>query len=172
MRIESLLISLPLGSSLSTTTIMAEAETPVKREDSPAVDHAVKKEPLKAETETQQKTEISELKTTVASQMSLIQPLAVQVKDRAPSSEPSLSTSKLVIVTKPRDIPDINLHHLEGPDAAGKLNIFELAEQCAAIDDGRVLVAKSRVCSDIATLLFNNQEKGKCKTWEESFLED
>lgn len=43
----------------------------------------------------------------------------------------------------------MDLHHLEGLEAAGKLNVFELVEQCAADDDAMVRVATSGVCSDI-----------------------
>lgn len=53
-------------------------------------------------------------------------------------------------LTKPRDIPILELKHL-GLDAAARLQMFfELAERCTPFDNTRIQVAKERVSSELA----------------------
>lgn len=69
--------------------------------------------------------------------------------------------------TKPRDIPVLELHQLEGLEATAHLQMFiELVEQVAEDDLTRVTVAKSRLGSEIAMLVHNKQQKEKSLTWK------
>ena len=69
--------------------------------------------------------------------------------------------------TKPRDIPILELHQLEGLEATAHLQMFmELVEQVAEDDLTRVTVAKSRLGSEIAMLVHNKQQKEKSLTWK------
>lgn len=76
--------------------------------------------------------------------------------------------TKRPVITKPRDIKILELHDLEGLEAAGKLAVFfEGVEQCSQDDRDRVQIAKSRVSSELAMLLHNRQQKGSSTTWAE-----
>ncbi len=70
--------------------------------------------------------------------------------------------------TKPRDIPILELTQLQGINATTQLQIFfELVEQCSEDEMRRLQVAKSRVSSELAALIHNQQSKHNCNTWEE-----
>ena len=61
--------------------------------------------------------------------------------------------------TKPRDVPILELNHLEGIEAAARLQMFiELIEQISAQDETRVKIAKSRLSPEIAMLVHNRQQ--------------
>ena len=101
--------------------------------------------------------EVDELKQIVAQQHDVIQKLSIDLQN------PPRNT----ITTKPRDIPVLELHQLQGLGATTQLQIFfELVEQCSAEDSVRVQVAKSRVSAEIAALIHNHQTLHACKTWE------
>ena len=77
-----------------------------------------------------------------------------------PPSPPQL------VLTKPRDIPILELHQLEGLEATAHLQMFiELVEQVTDDDLTRVTVAKSRLGSEIAMLIHNQQQKVRSFTW-------
>ncbi|RUM27881.1 MAG: hypothetical protein DSY42_09270 [Aquifex sp.] len=103
--------------------------------------------------------EIEMLKDVITQQNSVIRRLGDQVLT---PSRPTVS------FTKPRDIPQLQLHQLQGLEAAARLQMFfELIEQCSDDDQTRVQVAKGRVSSELAMLVHNNQLKNRCKTWLE-----
>ena len=85
-----------------------------------------------------------------------------------PPSPPPATTPPQAprIHTKPRDIPILELHQLEGMEATAHLQMFiELVEQVTDDDSGRVTVAKSRLGSEIAMLVHNKQQKERSLTW-------
>lgn len=70
--------------------------------------------------------------------------------------------------TKPRDIPILELHHLQGLNATTQLQIFiELVEQSSTEDTHRVQIAKSRVSGELAALIHNQQTLHNCYTWNQ-----
>ena len=67
---------------------------------------------------------------------------------------------------KPKDVPVLDLYQLSGLEAAGRLQIFfEAVEKCTDDDSTRVMIAKSRLSSELAMLIHNNQAKSRCTTW-------
>ena len=63
-------------------------------------------------------------------------------------------------VTKPRDIPILELNHLEGLEASAHLQMFiELVEQATPNDASRVQVVKTHLGSEIVMLVHNYQRK-------------
>ena len=69
-------------------------------------------------------------------------------------------------IMKPKDVPMLDLWQLSGLEAAGRLQIFfEAVERCTDDDSSRVVIAKSRLSSELAMLIHNNQAKWKCNTW-------
>ena len=86
----------------------------------------------------------------------------------SPTSSTPVSPTKptQLSLTKPRDVPMLDLDQLQGLDAEARLQIFvELVEQCSSQDDDRVRIAKSRVSSDLAILIHNNQANKKISSW-------
>ena len=82
-----------------------------------------------------------------------------------PTKSPQLSPPQLSL-TKPRDVPVLDLEQLQGLDAEARLQIFvELVEQCSSLDEERVRVAKSRVSSDLAILIHNSQANKTITSW-------
>lgn len=80
---------------------------------------------------------------------------------------PSQSLGQTFINMRPKDIPVLELHDLEGLEATGRLNLFfEAVESVTAGDLERIQVAKKRVSYDLALFLQNRQRKGQCNTWE------
>ncbi len=72
-----------------------------------------------------------------------------------------------ITTTKPRDIPVIELHQLQGLNATTQLHIFfELVERCSETDARRVQIAKRRVSSEIAALIHNHQTLHNYNTWD------
>ncbi len=72
-----------------------------------------------------------------------------------------------VTTTKPRDIPVLELHQLQGLDATTQLQIFfELLEQCSVIDTTRVQIPKRRVSTETAALIHNHQTLHNCNSWD------
>ncbi|XP_050687893.1 uncharacterized protein LOC126981190 isoform X2 [Eriocheir sinensis] len=83
-------------------------------------------------------------------------------------TEVGTSPPPKTISTKPRDIPILQLHELDDLEAAGKLSLFfDLVEQCTTEDGDRMKVAKTRVSSDLAMLIHNQQGKSNCQSWED-----
>lgn len=71
-------------------------------------------------------------------------------------------------VTRPRDVPTLQLDQLEGLEAAARLHIFfELVELCSPEDEVRVQIAKSKLSAQLMMLIHNRQTKGRCHTWVE-----
>ncbi len=69
-------------------------------------------------------------------------------------------------LTKPRDIPILELKHLEGLDAAARLQIFfELVERCSPNDQTRIQIAKERVSTELAVLIHSKQST--LHTWND-----
>ncbi|KAG0724131.1 hypothetical protein GWK47_041288 [Chionoecetes opilio] len=67
---------------------------------------------------------------------------------------------------KPRDIPVLELHQLQGLDATARLQMFfELIEQCSSSDATRIQIAKGRVCPEFSILIHNYQANHKVETW-------
>ena len=93
--------------------------------------------------------------------------LRAQLNQTNPFLSPPLpKTDVKVSLTKPRDIPLLELHHLQGLDAAARLQMFfELVEQCSNDDTTRIQIAKGRVAPELATLIHSNQLNGKVDTW-------
>ncbi len=100
--------------------------------------------------------EVEELKQILNQQNQVIGRLAnIPNLHRAPSTP-----------TKPRDIPILELHHLQGLDSTTQLQIFiELVEQSSNEDTRKVQIAKSRVSSELAALIHNHQILHHCHTW-------
>ena len=69
-------------------------------------------------------------------------------------------------ITKPRDIPTLELNHLEGLETSARLQMFiELVEQATPNDASRVQVAKSRLGPEIVMLIHNQQHKQANLSW-------
>lgn len=77
----------------------------------------------------------------------------------SPTSTPNWTTPEVkVSLTKPRDIPVLELHQLQSLDAAARLQMFfELVEQCSPSDATRVQIAKGRVTAELAVLVHSKQ---------------
>ncbi len=72
-----------------------------------------------------------------------------------------------ITTTKPRDIPILGLHQLQGLDATTQFQIFfELVEQYSEIDAKRVQIAKGRVSTETAALIHNHQTLHNCNAWD------
>ncbi|KAG0712916.1 hypothetical protein GWK47_017372 [Chionoecetes opilio] len=78
-----------------------------------------------------------------------------------------LSTDSVKVgLFKPRDIPVLELHQLQGLDATARLQMFfELIEQCSSSDATRIQIAKGRVCPEFSILIHNYQANLKVETW-------
>lgn len=112
----------------------------------------------------QMRLEMSELREIVKQQRDYIQHMDNPVVKKEPNVNPEPKLAKSIV--KPRDIPTLELHQLEGLDAAARLQLFfELVEQSAEQDSVRVQIAKSRLGSELAMLIHNYQEKQKGMTW-------
>ena len=71
-------------------------------------------------------------------------------------------------ITKPRDIPILELTYLEGLEASARLQMFiELIEQTTTHEPSRLQVAKSRLGPEIVMLIHNQQRKQPNLSWEE-----
>ena len=69
-------------------------------------------------------------------------------------------------IMKPKDVPRLELFQLSGLEAAGRLQMFfEAVEKCTTDDSTRVMIAKSKLSTELAMLIHNNQAKNKCTTW-------
>ncbi|KAG0709960.1 hypothetical protein GWK47_023746 [Chionoecetes opilio] len=86
---------------------------------------------------------------------------------QVPSPNPHLPMNNVKEgLTKPRDIPMLELHQLQGLDAAACLQMFfELVEQCSSSDTTLIQIAKGRVSSELAILIHNNQTYQKIESW-------
>ncbi len=117
----------------------------------------------------QLKSEILNLKSVVESQAQTLMSMGktmIKKESVTPCSPPS--PLKLTTVTKPRDIPMLELHHLEGLEASSRLQMFlELVEQTTEHEHTRVQVAKSRLSPELAMLIHNEQSKAHCITWDQ-----
>ncbi len=117
----------------------------------------------------QMERELLHLRELVQHQRDVIQHMEPTVIKQEPAmhhSSPPQSPPKR-IHTKPRDIPILELHQLEGLDATAHLQMFiELVEQVADDDLTRVTVAKSRLGSEIAMLVHNKQQKERNLSWK------
>ncbi len=84
-----------------------------------------------------------------------------------PPATPPMSTPMTArFIVKPRDIPVLELHQLQGMDASTRLQMFcELVEQCDLTDVGRIQIAKGRVCTELAILIHNNQTRHNLTNW-------
>ena len=92
--------------------------------------------------------------------------LAPSHESRNQCSPPRESPSPRVFLTKPRDVPVLDLHNLQGVDATARLQMFfELVEQCSDSDAVRVQIAKSRLSSNLAILVHSNQANKKISSW-------
>ncbi len=121
----------------------------------PLKSNPVKSEGKEFNTDTLEQ-EIDSLKQIVAQQNRVMQRLGA-----------NLQTPQLQITTKPRDIPILELHQLQGLNATTQLQIFfELVEQCSEIDARRVQIAKGRVSTEIAALIHTHQTLHTCNTWD------
>lgn len=101
--------------------------------------------------------EVDKLKEIVFQQSHIIQELSHNLQ----------SPPRHTITTKPRDIPVLELHQLQGLSATTQLQMFfELVEQCSTDDSKRVQVAKSRVSAEIAVLIHNHQTLHGCNNWK------
>ncbi|KAG0720343.1 hypothetical protein GWK47_006833 [Chionoecetes opilio] len=88
-------------------------------------------------------------------------------KQTNPFHAPQLSTDSVKEgLIKPRDIPVLELHQLQGLDATARLQMFfELIEQCSSSDATRIQIAKGRVCSELSILIHSYQTNHKVETW-------
>ncbi len=110
-------------------------------------------------------TKLEDLGAIVIQQGEIIKKLSNEAISKLEAGSPTTSKS---ICTKPRDIPVLELNELDNLEASGKLNLFfDLVEQCSADDGDRVKVAKTRVNTELAMLIHNQQEKNECQSWEE-----
>ncbi len=110
--------------------------------------------------------EWEEMKGVIFQQSRTINALSTQIM-KLQQEPPSLS-QKQTVITKPRDVPTLNLQKLEGLESAGTLNIFfDLIEQCTPNDEERVRVAKSRMEAELTVMLMNKQKQGECHKWAE-----
>ena len=100
--------------------------------------------------------EVDQLKRILVQQNVVIQRLGANLNS---SSHPTSTT-------KPRDVPMLELHQLQGLNATTHLQIFfELVEQCSNLDARRIQIAKGRVSAEIAALIHNHQTLHACDTW-------
>ncbi len=117
----------------------------------------------------QLKSEIQTLKSVVETQAQTLMNMRktmIKKESVTPCSPPS--PLKLTPVTKPRDIPVLELHHLGELEASSRLQMFlELVEQTTEHEHTRIQVAKSRLSPELAMLIHNEQSKAKCITWEQ-----
>ncbi|KAG0713112.1 hypothetical protein GWK47_016924 [Chionoecetes opilio] len=104
---------------------------------------------------TQLEREVEELR----SQLSLNNPFHVPI----PTPHLPMNNVKEGL-TKPRDIPILELYQLQGLDAAYKCS-FELVEQCSSSDATRIQIAKGRVSPEFAISIHNNQTNQKIESW-------
>ncbi len=101
--------------------------------------------------------ELDCLKQIVAQQNQVLQHLGTHLR-----TPPHQATT-----TKPRDIPVLELHQLQGLNANTHLQIFfEQVEHSSEIDARRVQIAKGRVSNEIAALIHNYQILHNCNTWD------
>ena len=108
--------------------------------------------------------EITFSKNVIQSQVNEIYTLKENNIKQEPGVSPPNSPCKPL--TRPRNIPVLELHQLEGLEASACLQIFfELVEQCSNDGSTRVQIAKSRLSQNLAVLIHNKQAKNKCKTW-------
>ncbi|KAG0724109.1 hypothetical protein GWK47_041311 [Chionoecetes opilio] len=97
----------------------------------------------------------------------LVEELRAQLSQTNPFYTPQLSMdNKKMGLTRPRDIPILELHQLQGLDATARLQMFfELIEQCSSDDTTRIQIAKGRVNSELSILIHNYQANHKVETW-------
>ena len=109
--------------------------------------------------------EIEELRNVVRQQATVIERIGSRViKQEETLASPVASRPP---VTKPRDIPILELNHLEGLEASTRLQMFiELIEQAAPDDTSRIQIAKSRLGSEIVMLIHNHQRKQPNLPWK------
>ena len=70
-------------------------------------------------------------------------------------------------ITKPRNVPILELTHLEGLEASACLQMFiELIEQTTPHEPSRLQMAKSRLGLEIVILIHNQQRKQPNLSWE------
>ena len=71
-------------------------------------------------------------------------------------------------VTKPRDIPVLELSHLHGLESASRLSLFfEQVEACSVYSDERIEVAKLRVSVELAMKIQTMLSSNTVETWGE-----
>ena len=116
-----------------------------------------------SETE-QLRNEVEALKDVIRQQAVVIKNIGTHiVKQEEALASPAASRPP---VTKPRDIPILELNHLEGLEASAHLQMFiELVEQATPHDASRVQVAKSRLGPEIVMLIHNRQWKQPNLSW-------
>ncbi|KAG0721231.1 hypothetical protein GWK47_046871 [Chionoecetes opilio] len=97
----------------------------------------------------------------------LVDELRAQLNQTNPFHTPQLSMNSVKKgLTRPRDIPLLELHQLQGLDATARLQMFfELIEQCSSSDATRIQIAKGRVSSELSILIHNYQTNHKIETW-------
>ncbi len=101
--------------------------------------------------------ELDSLKHVVAQQNQVLQQFGAHL----------LTPPRQVTTSKPRDIPVLELHQLQGLNATTQLQIFfELVEQCSVVDTTRVQIAKGRVSPEIAAIIHNHQTLHNCNSWD------
>lgn len=111
--------------------------------------------------------QVQQLTEVVTSQMELLGRLS---ENAVSNSHPNTTVTPRspTFVVKPRDIPELKLHELEGLGAGSKLAMFiDRVEQVTSDDGSRLQVAKTRLGNEIALLIQNFQLKGECRTWVE-----
>ena len=71
-------------------------------------------------------------------------------------------------VTKPEDIPSLELHHLHGLDSTSRLNLFcEQVESRSVLSSERIKVVKMRVSVELALLLQSLTTKNPNFIWSD-----
>ena len=110
--------------------------------------------------------EVEELRNVVRRQATVIENMGnCFIKQEEALASPAASSPP---VTKPRDIPILELNHLEGLEASAHFQMFiELVEQATSNDASRVQVAKSRLGSEIVMLVHNHQGKQPSLSWRD-----
>ncbi len=105
--------------------------------------------------------EWQELKQIITTQAEVIKDLKEKVMQS--TSSPNQTPVQASVLTKPRDIPVLELQDLEGLEGTGRLALFlNGIEQYALTDSDRIQIAKSRVSRDIALLIQNHQDQDQC----------
>ncbi len=137
-----------------------EVENP-KGQEEETNSHSLKSDPVKAEEKEHDSNTLEQeldcLKHIVAQQNQVLQQLGAHLQ----------TPPHQVTTTKPRNIPILELHQLQGLNATTQLQIFlELVEQCSVIDTTRVQIAKGRVSTEIAALIHNHQTLHNCNSWD------